>query len=169
MTDRHVTAIGLGLAGVLVGHVLGYGLAELLPWRAPMPDHAHLGPLASVAVAAAGLGFVVAVVRRAAAPLPRPAVLAAVQVALFGLLEFAERGGDLAALVTSPAVWLGLVAQPVVAWLMHRLVGLGIAAIERLAAWVPPPAAPALPQPVVAGIVPVRGRFVLRRWRGPPA
>lgn len=170
MTDRAVTTLALAMAGTLAAHQLGYGMSTFLAASGGVPDHAHMGPMIGVSLAIAAIAGAVLMVRRAGAPAPGAAALAATQTVLFLVLEVAERHGDVVALVSSPAVWWGLAAQPLIAWVVLWLVGVGRLVAARLAHLVPVPA-PGADVPVVGGTsaLLVPGRFVLRRWRGPPA
>ena len=115
-------------AGSLVGHEIGY-LAD----PAAASGHDYLAVLAPFAIAGAVLAIWVSalsVLRRIPGRAPNVAALATTQSALYLTFEVGERlvGSTDSPLLSLP-VALGLLAQPVVAWLAIRALRLGVAAI----------------------------------------
>lgn len=133
MSPRRIAFWMLAVAGVAVGHIVGYTLAhpDVAAREAALGGHAYLGPVASTLIP---VGVVVALwwaVRTARslgmAGRLDPRRLAAAQVGVFVVQEIGERfvaGEGLAEVVTEPGVWLGLVAQVVVAHAIVRGVDL---------------------------------------------
>lgn len=129
-----IAALGLGFAalGALVTHqiayvtVLGFGVLS----HADMTDHGHLAAqwalVTPVAVLAA-CGFIVRQVQRLGVESPLPVrSLSALTAVMFAIQELTE--GLLAdrsawAVATSPAVVLGVLITPLVAWALTRLLG----------------------------------------------
>ncbi len=121
------SVLALASAGVLVGHVLGYGAAELLG-AASGVGHGHLDLLLDVAVPLATAALALAALADPRRDGGTSAVsyrrLVAVQTALYLALEFAEHlgaGHGLSTLATAPVV-AGLLAQFVVAIAIHAVV-----------------------------------------------
>ncbi len=115
-------------AGSLVGHEIGY-LAD----PSAASGHGYLAVLAPFAIAGAVLAVWVSalsVLRRMPGRAPTVAAMATTQSVLYVAFEVGERliGSTDSALFSLP-VALGLLAQPVVAWLAVRALRLGIAAI----------------------------------------
>lgn len=177
--SRRISLGLLAIAGVLVGHALGYLVAYPDDAERAMAGagHGYLGPVAAV-VAPFGLAAVLAIavrtVRRLAAA-PSLWQLAGVQVLVFAAQEVLERipgPGQPVDVITERAVWFGLVAQLLVAWLSLRLVGL-TARVVRAVARAPRPRLVASPPRVAClrsarvPVHPALGR--LPRRRGPPA
>lgn len=108
-------------AGTLVGHELGY-LAE----TGASSGHDYFALLAPLALAGAVLAVwaaAVSVLKKGATVAPSTATLAAAQTVLYLGFEIGERtiGATDSALISLPVV-LGLLAQPLVAWLaVHAL------------------------------------------------
>lgn len=108
-------------AGTLVGHELGY-LAE----TGASSGHDYftlIAPLALVGVVVAVWAAAVSVLKKGAALAPSAATLAAAQTVLYLAFEIGERtiGATESPLFSLP-VALGLLAQPLVAWLaVHAL------------------------------------------------
>lgn len=123
MAGRHRVAVLLAPLGVLIGHGWGYLLAGR---NASDTLHAHL-PSTALVAAALALAAAVHIVRRPANSVDRSTAvrLAALQVLGFMAMEVAERaiaGAELHAIASDHAVWAGVAAQVVVAWLFARLV-----------------------------------------------
>lgn len=171
----------LAAAGVAVGHVLGYAAAHPRDVVAHLSlgSHGYLpGAMAIVVPLGIAAGLVHAV-RTARLLGVGGAIsvrgLAATQLALFGVQEVVERAatgmspaGVLASLAAEPGVWLGLVAQLLVAWMLVGAVGVTRRIVaraigrRRLAAARASLAPPAPVQPTVrsrpaVGAVGVRG------------
>jgi hypothetical protein len=154
-------------ASVLLGHALAYRLTG-----APGDDvHGYLEHAPQVVIVLASAAVVgLALDTRARRRSPAP--LATIGVVAFVLQEHLERfvhTGHVPFLLTSPALWLGIVLQlplACVIWLAARQVAADIAVTVRRAgrALARIPLVPA-PPPRVAP-VPVRARSV--RTRGPP-
>ena len=131
MDPRRVTFWMLALAGVAVGHIVGYGLAhpETAAREAALGGHAYLPAAASVAIPLGVVAALVWAVRTGrqlgmAGRIPWRS-LAAAQLALFAVQEFGERavsGDPMTSLLTERGVWLGLLAQVGVAILVTRSV-----------------------------------------------
>ncbi len=110
-------------AAVLTGHALGYQIAGL----AGIAHHGYMGPAASLVVPL-GLAAIVMLGRSrgwvdtAGSPPVRWHVLVGAQVAVYLVQEIAETiqvdPGALNHLVTNRSVLMGLIAQPLVAWLV---------------------------------------------------
>lgn len=171
---------GVAMGGALLAHVLAYALvfADAAERRAHLAatGHGAFAPLAMPAVAMAGTALVVLGVR-ATRPEPLPgglrvaARLAAMQLAMFLLVEVAERGFDLATAVGDPAVRVGLVLQCVVAAILAVVLGLYVRAV-RMVAW-GRRVRPASPRHPFGPPVAERGPFARTGWssasrRGPP-
>lgn len=164
--------------GVVAGHTIAYLLAH--PGaadraRALGSMHAHVGPLAVVG-AVAMLAALVAAVRvgfRAGRVPVTVAGLAACQVVVFSVMEVSERvaaGGDAAAAVREPALWIGVVVQLAVVgvarWLLRVAEVVGAAIRARRPRHRDRPAIVRVP------LLPGVGRRApLTPWsrRGPPA
>lgn len=131
MDPRRVTFWMLALAGVAVGHIVGYGLAhpETAAREAALGGHAYLPAAASLAIPLGVVAALVWAVRTGrqlgmAGRIPWHS-LAAAQLALFAVQEVVERsvsGEALGGLLTERGVWLGLLAQVGVALLVTRSV-----------------------------------------------
>lgn len=123
-------SIALAGAGMMLAHQIGY-LSE------PGSSAGHeyftiLGPFALIAAATALWAGAVSVLRRQTAMAPSFAHLVSLQLALFMVIEVAERAiGDAPGSLLSRPVLLGLLAQPAVAWTARRLLRLG----SRLLLW----------------------------------
>ena len=166
---RLLASAGLG---VLVAHELAYALAEGIGGDV----HGYLGYLAGLAVPLGLLAVVSLGLRSLRFDGPGPSVrrLAALQVALFGVQELTEllaAGGRAADLLHHEAFWLGVVLQPVVAWILVRAARAGIRLVRHTTGRARPPvaafertrfAAPSLP------FVPAPAHLAAIRRRGPP-
>ncbi len=123
----------LATAGVAVGHILGYTVAHpsAAAREAALGGHAYL-PVASSIVMPLGLLVALAwgvSTARSFGMAGRIDVrrLAAAQVAVFLVQEVTERvvtGDGATAVLTERGVWIGLVAQILVAWAITRSVDL---------------------------------------------
>ncbi len=121
----------LAIAGVAVGHIVGYGLAhpEDAAREAALGGHAYLPATASVVVPLGVVAALVWAVRTSrqlgmAGSIPWRH-LACAQVGLFALQEIGERavvGDPLSSVFVERGVWLGLVAQVAIALLVTRAV-----------------------------------------------
>lgn len=127
MGPRRMAFWMLAVAGVAVGHLVGYTVAhpDAATREAALGGHAYLGPAATALIPlgiAAALWWAV----RSARALGMggqldPWRLAATQIGVFALQEIGERFADgegLSAVVTERGVWIGLLAQIVVAHLI---------------------------------------------------
>ena len=168
----------LAWLGAFLGHQLGYGVAAAAEWSVLGPDHRYLAGFASlvppVLIGAVALTAVAMVRQRIDLGAAGVATLAIAQLAAFlsvELLEFAA-AGEPAALLVSPAVWLGAAAQPLVAWMLVRVIRLAagvVAGVRRS-----PGAEPAIDigHAVTLSVIavnPLRGRpWSPQSPRGPP-
>lgn len=119
----------LAVAGVAVGHVLGYAAAhpDAATREAALGGHAYLPVAASVVVPVGIVAALVWAVRTSrqlgvASTIPFRH-LAAAQVAVFAVQEVAERlvsGDGATAVLSERGVWFGLVAQLLVAAVVTR-------------------------------------------------
>ena len=138
--SRRISLGLLAIAGVLAGHALGYLTAYPDDAERALAGagHGYLGPLA-VAVAPLGLVAVLAIAVRTVRRLgsaPSLGRLVAFQTALFLAQEVLERipgPGQPIDVVTERAVWFGLVAQLLVAWIALRLVALTARVLRAVA------------------------------------
>ena len=171
-TDRRADVFGvvaLAAAGMLVGHQLGY-LAD----SDARAGHVHLGligPVVIVAAIAAAWFAAVRVVRADPGRPPRWWTLSAVQVALYAVLEVGERvilDADVGSLASLP-VALGLLAQPIVAWVALEFVGAAGDLISRFVDGAEPPRhdPPGPSRRPALLLLPVRSSRAHRR-RSPP-
>lgn len=167
----------LAALGVVVAHAAAYGLVSAHEAGAAHGGHdmhGYLRVLAPVVVVAtvAAMGWLVASRSGGSRRLPSTVALASAQVVVFLVQELVEHAlagpGALSALA-SPAVWLGLALQAVVAGVLVWLARAGRRAVERLRrGWRPP--LEAVLHPSVAGPTgwPARWQRAPRRRRGPP-
>jgi hypothetical protein len=156
---RRAGLVALASAGALSAHTLGYSSASVVSARGGDVPHGHLvllGWLGGVAAAVAVLALAVAGARRASCcPELRLRALLAAQVGVYGWLEISERalqGEPMSGLLTTP-VLLGLLAQPLTAWVLVVLLTATTAAVRRLVRRrarlvVPVPLRPVVPVPV---------------------
>lgn len=132
-TDRRglLALAAVACGGVALGHVLGY----LAAFPSAGPRSAHLaetghggfGHFLTLALCASGTALVAVSLRtlrsgRAPALAPTAALLAAVQLPGFLLLELSERGFDLGAFGSDPGALAGAVMQVLVALLLALLI-----------------------------------------------
>lgn len=171
---------GVAAGGALLAHVAAYALvfADAAERRAHLAGTGHgaFAPLAVLALAAAGVALVAMGVRawhddRPASGLRTAGRLAGMQLAIFALLEVAERGFDLTAAAGDPAVRLGVALQFVVAALLAVVLGLFVRAVRLVAAALRSarrrrcdPIGPAAPSRVPSA----RARWASVSRRGPP-
>ncbi|NND85179.1 MAG: hypothetical protein HKN46_08540 [Acidimicrobiia bacterium] len=106
-TDFLIAALG-----ALLAHEVAYGVVGLTAG----PSHEHLPALLATVLPIGAVLIARMALRPFAARLASTSTRAALQVALFLLLEGAEHGGALTDLAGNPAVLLGLALQPAVAW-----------------------------------------------------
>lgn len=138
MGPRGAALAMLAVAGVAVGHVLGYAVAhpDAAGREAALGGHAYLPAAASVAVPLGVVAALVWAVRTSrqlgvAATIPFR-TLAVAQLAVFAAQEVGERlvgGQGAAAVLTERGVWVGLVAQLLVAAVVTR----ALHAVRRVA------------------------------------
>ena len=129
MGPRGAALSMLAVAGVAVGHILGYAIAhpDAAARQAALGGHAYLPAAASVVVplgVAAALVWAVRTSRHlgVAATIPFR-TLAVAQVAVFAVQEVGERlvaGQGPAAVLAERGVWFGLLAQLLVAAAVTR-------------------------------------------------
>lgn len=160
-------------AGVLVGHAAAYAIPH-------DGGHAHdavhgylhlLAPLLAPLALMAMLRLTAAEARRCGSL--RLGGLVGLQMGLFGTMETLERlasGAPFADLLTSPALWIGLAAQVVVASLVAggvRLTGRAVRQLRRprTVGVAPHPAGLA---PIAAALRPAATPVVAFLRRGPP-
>jgi len=171
---------GVAAGGALLAHVAAYALvfADAAERRAHLAatGHGAFAPFAVLALAAAGIALVAMGVRawhddRPGGGLRTAGRLAALQLAIFVLLEVAERGFDLGAAAGDPAVRLGVALQLVVAALLAVVLGLLVRAVRLVAAALQPVRAPG-PDPIGPAtapcVPPARARWASVSRRGPP-
>ena len=179
-STRWHLALLVAPAGVLVGHAGGYFLAGSGHTGAHPVDHGYL-PTAAVAIPPVVAALLWSAVgagrhpgRSAAGRAGSLRFLVAAQWVLFVGQELVEHAaaGHPAAVVASPALWLGLVSQVAVAaaavlllsaasWVGRRVVTVLLSPVSSL----PPPPA----WPLVAGARPVTGMVLATvSSRGPP-
>lgn len=161
----------------MVAHAAAYGLVSSHGVGAAhggRDGHGYLQLLAPVVVVAtvAGMGWLVASRSGGSRRLPSTVALASVQMVVFlaqELVEHALAGPGAHSALASPAVWLGLALQAVVAGVLVWLTRAGRRVVERFRSSWPPPLEPAL-RPSVAGPMgwPARWQRAPRRRRGPP-
>lgn len=160
-----VVTIAAAWAGVVVGHLaacfLAYPSAEARHVHLAVSGHSWMG------IAAASLSAVVPIILlsvgvRAVSGRPWSGSalalrLVAIQVPAFLLLEVVERRGSLVRALTDPAVFIGLVLQPLVAVVTAWLLDLFGRAVLAVAARLRPPRRrvhPSPPRPVPATFAP---------------
>lgn len=110
-------------------------VSTVLPGLSGGLGHAHLAPLASFVVplgTAALVWIAVAGARNQFLTRPSWRALTVGQIAFFLALESVEllgAGEAISGLATRPTIVAGLLAQPLVAWLLTRLIDIGIEVI----------------------------------------
>ena len=133
MAPRRIAFWMLAVAGVAVGHIVGYGVAhpDAAGREAALGGHAYLPVVASIVVPIGVLTALVWAVRTAAALHLAGRIdvrhLAVAQVAIFGCQEIAERvisGAGPTSALTERGVWVGIVAQVLVAVIVVRSIDL---------------------------------------------
>jgi hypothetical protein len=122
-----VLAVGMAQVGHALGYLVAHPSAEHR--RQALGGHGHLGSLVEVLLplTLAAVAWLVWVEMRGRWRL-RPGSLALAQVVAFGTQELAERalaGHGLQSLAREPALWVGLAAQVLVAWLAVGVVRMG--------------------------------------------
>jgi hypothetical protein len=128
----------LAWLGAFLGHQLGYGVASAAEWSVLAPDHRYLAGFASLVppllIGAIALSAVAMVRQRIDLGAAGVATLALAQVAAFMSVEAVEfaLAGELASLHVTPAVWLGAVLQPLVAWMLVRVIRLTAGMVARV-------------------------------------
>lgn len=129
MSPRGAALWMLAVSGVAVGHILGYAAAhpEAAAREAALGGHAYLPSVAVVLVplgVVAALGWAVCTSRRMGLAGTIPfRTLAIAQLAVFTVQEVGERavvGDPVSGVVTERGVWLGVVAQILVAHVVTR-------------------------------------------------
>jgi hypothetical protein len=166
--------------GVVVGHLAAY----LLAYPAQGPRHAHLAitghrwvGLATMSLLAVVPVVVLAVAvrsfrtERAWSGSALALRLMAIQIPAFALIEVVERRGSLSRTLADPAVFVGLVLQPLaavlVAWVLDLVRRAARAVMVRLRPTYPP-VLRSFPRPALEH-VPSRRRLLLpTRRRAPP-
>lgn len=125
-TSRLVTAL-LAPAGVVAAHALAYSAAH--GWeherQAMLTGHGPLAMLAAVSLPLLFVALVVVVVTGPAGRRPGLRQQAATHLAVFVVVEYAERVAEVASLtslVHDPAVWIGAAGQVTTAMLVLLLV-----------------------------------------------
>jgi hypothetical protein len=169
---RQAALVLIALAGALLGHVVGYQLAGV-----GLPElHHHLGPVATLLIplGALALGSVGWKLARGA---DLDFELAQGRLTLFMLaayssMEFLERAAAShdPTMVELAPVLAGLVAQPLMAWLLVRvaaLVGTALASLIGAASSLPPTGRVQL-RPAVVVVRDGRRVHRGRTTRGPP-
>jgi len=140
---RPAPLLGLALGGALSGHLLAYAVAfvDAVERRAHLAStgHAAFAPMAMLAAVAVGVALVGLGVRvwRSAPPTVGWATwtrLAGIQLAVFALIETAERGFDPSVAVGDPAVRLGLAIQLLVAGALALALRLFVRTVGLVAA-----------------------------------
>ena len=175
MTRRGVIAAGTAWGGVVLGHLLAYGLAypEEGARRAHLAATGHgwldLATLSLLALIPAVLILASFSGLRGRAPTATWMRLAALQVPAFLLIEVAERGTAAGEAFSDPAVLLGIGVQLIVAALaalLLRAVAVIVvaAARRRIRALTEPISSPALPELAPPHLI----RLVRSRRRAPP-
>lgn len=141
MNPRRIAFWMLAVAGVALGHIMGYAVAHpgAAAREAALGGHAYLPVTASVVVPLGVATALVWAIRTARsmgmAGEIRFSHLALAQVAVFAVQEVGERmvsGAGAAAALGERGVWFGIVAQVLVAFLITRSVDL----VRRVARFV---------------------------------
>lgn len=122
-----VLAVGMAQVGHALGYLVAHPSAEHR--RQALGGHGHLGSLVEVLLplTLAAVAWLVWVEMRGRWRL-RPGSLALAQMVAFGTQELAETamaGHGLQTLAREPALWVGLAAQVLVAWLAVGVVRMG--------------------------------------------
>ena len=163
----------LAALGVVVSHAAAYLVAPPHHSHGAVDMHGYLQLAAPVVVlaAVAGMGWLVAARSGIRRRLPTTAAVASAQAVAFVAQEVVEHalGPGIHAALTSPAVWLGLALQAVVAGVLLWLTRAGRRVVERLRNS-PPGLRAAAPGCAHAAPVgwPARWERAPRRRRGPP-
>lgn len=177
---RPASLLGVAAGGALLTHVLAYALAfaDAAERRAHLAatGHGAFVPTALLAAAAAGIALVGLGVRAwRSDPLPVGGVvwarLVAMQLAVFAVIEAVERGFDLAAAFSDPAVRFGLAIQVLVAGALALVLRLFVRAVRLVAARLrsrPPSARTRIPPALVERGPFTRALQTPASRRGPP-
>ena len=165
--------VTLAALGVVVSHAAAYLVAPSHHSHGAVDMHGYLqlGAPVVVLAAVAGMGWLIAARSGIRRRLPSTAAVASAQAIAFLAQEVVEHavGPGIHSALTSPAVWLGLALQAVVAGALLWLTRVGRRAVERLRSSprslreAPPASAPVAP----VGW-PARWERAPRRRRGPP-
>ena len=139
MASRRISFLLVAALGALLVHELAYATVETVSRTASGVDHDDLGMLASFVVTGGIAALIWAALRAERLPIgsfswPALATLTALQTILFTGQEVTEAGmmGDPAAAFSRPAVLLGFLLQPIVAFLLLRTAAAG----RRLVAFI---------------------------------
>lgn len=178
------SAILLSVAAAWVGVVAGHIVAYLLAYPSAGPRHAHLVVTGHswTGVATASLLAVIPVVLLAVAGLAVRARdpwsgsslafrLVAIQVPAFALIEVMERQWSVGGTAADPAVFIGLVLQPLIAVLAAWILDLLRRAVRAVVAHLLRSrrvARPSFPRPVLGQIRPRHRLLIAARRRAPP-
>lgn len=172
MDPRRIAFWMLVVGGVAVGHIAGYGIAhpDAAGREAALGGHAYLPVAASVLVplgVVAALAWAVQAARSMGMSGHIDARrLALAQIGVFAVQEAGERivsGAGAASALTERGVWVGVVAQVVVAFLVTRAVDLAARAVRFVARGQRPTVA--LP----AAVTPFLPHMVVRSTAAPVA
>lgn len=129
MSPRGAALSMLAVSGVAVGHILGYSAAhpEVAAREAALGGHAYLPTVATVVIplgVVAALAWAVRTSRQMGlAGAIQFRTLALAQLAVFTVQEVGERavvGDPVSGVLTERGVWLGVVAQVLVAYVVTR-------------------------------------------------
>lgn len=178
------SAILLSVAVAWVGVVSGHVVAYLLGYPSAGPRHAHLAVTGHswTGLATASLLAVIPVVLLAVAVLAVRGEgrwsgsalalrLAVIQLPAFALIEVMERQWSVGRAAADPAVFIGLVLQPLVAvlaaWILDLLRRVVRAVVERLVR-TPRVAPRSFPRPALGQIRPRHRLLFPARRRAPP-
>jgi hypothetical protein len=172
MDPRRIAFWMLAVAGVAVGHIAGYAIAhpDAAGREAALGGHAYLPVAASVLVplgVVAALAWAVQTARSMGMSGHIDARrLALAQIGVFAVQEVAERivnGAGAGSALAERGVWIGLVAQVVVALLVTRAVDLASRAVRFVVRGRRPTST------LVADVGPFRPHAVLRSIAAPVA
>lgn len=178
------SAILLSVAAAWIGVVAGHVVAYLLAYPSAGPRHAHLVVTGHTwtGLAVASLLAVIPVLLLAVAVVaikaqgswsgsPLAFRLVAIQVPAFAVIEVLERQWSVGRTAGDPAVFIGLVLQPLVAvvaaWILDLFRRAVRAVVERLLR-TPRVVARSFPRPVLGQVRPRHRLLILARRRAPP-
>ena len=135
MRPRPFTFLALVALGTLVGHQLAYGLVA----SHDAIGHGYLGAVAALVVPLGFLAMGVVGLRLSGAGVERIgpwlATVASTQIAVFVLqetLEAAGSGHGAGSVVSQPVFWVGILLQPLVAWLLVAISRRGVEAVRTI-------------------------------------